>query len=149
MEFKLLPERPLTTRRIMGHMAILAGLMVLIAMAALVTGKISGLDLDGTFTRWDREARVQRIDAALAKCTDSAACLGGFVVYRFRPVIARIESCERQWCRSERAMDLSELQSRPVILDYDQVNDIILPGDSKWEKTALNYAKQFTKAGYR
>jgi hypothetical protein len=144
LKFTLLPEGPLTTRRIMGHMAILAGLMVLIAMAALLANKIPGLDIDETFTRWDREARTKRIDAALVTCMDSAACLGGFVVYRFKPVIARIETCEQQWCRSERAMDLSQLQSRPVILDYNEINNIVLPGDKQWPQTAIRYAAQFT-----
>lgn len=116
--------------------------VIMAALTALITDKIPGINLDETFARWAREERVERIDAALAKCVDSTACLGGFVRYRFNNHILRIDDCRGTNCRS-RELPVAELAFWAKITDMNEISEIVLSTDSKWPEIAVEYERQF------
>lgn len=137
MEFKLLPEGPLTNRKIMGHMLLLAALIAIIFMA----------------TNWPRfvdyvsqsesAVRTNKIRSALTQCqANRNVCIGAFVRYRFNNHILRIDDCYGANCRS-RELPVAELAFWTKVTDLNEIHSIVLPDDPEWSKAAVAYEKQF------
>ena len=88
------------------------------------------------------QARVDDIRAVLARCeTNRAACLGGFIKYRFNDHILRIDSCGGT-CRN-RELEVADLNFWLRITDLKEINEVVLPTDAKWPTVAAEYERQF------
>lgn len=130
MEFNLLPEGRLTTRKIMGHMALLAVLMTIILMS-MVLPKVD-------------QDRATKNRAALAACADSKGeCLGGFIVWKSGKV-SKIDTCSPR-CRPQ-MIDMADVQKIPSTNAFELVDYIVLHMDDEWGDTLKEWAHQIVRS---
>lgn len=131
MKLKLMPERPLTARKIAVHMAALMVLVLLVIMAQQWTPPRASAELSDLVHTRDVRKKV------LASCANPTECLGGFIVWKSGK-IDLIDNCNAS-CGPYR-IDVMDARNLGTFGPAERVHHVVLHMDDEWSDTLTEWA---------